>query len=81
MNCKILFCGFFLLIIINSIVVIDLLGIVFYEFYNFYCDFFNLKEIKLEYLLFLIKFYIFYNKFFLNNLVFFRFIDCLNESF
>lgn len=81
MNRKILFRGFFLLIIINSIVVIDLLGIVFYEFYNFYRDFFNLKEIKLEYSLFLIKFYIFYNKFFLNNLVFFRFIDRLNESF
>ena len=58
-----------------------LLGIVPYELYNSYRDFLNLKEIKLEHPLPSIKLYISYNKSSLNNLVFSRFIDRLNESF
>ena len=52
-----------------------------YELYNSYRDFLNLKEIKLEHPLPSIKLYISYNKSSLNNLVFSRFIDRLNESF
>ena len=81
MNRKISFRGSSLLTIINSIAVTDLLGIVPYELYNSYRDFLNLKEIKLEHPLPSIKLYISYNKSSLNNLVFSRFIDRLNESF
>ncbi|HCO6008073.1 TPA: LysR family transcriptional regulator [Escherichia coli] len=81
MNRKISFRGSSLLTIINSIAVTDLLGIVPYELYNSYRDFLNLKEIKLEDPLPSIKPYISYNKSSLNNLVFSRFIDRLNECF
>lgn len=81
MNRKISFRGSSLLTIINSIAVTDLLGIAPYELYNSYRDFLNLKEIKLEHPLPSIKLYISYNKSSLNNLVFSRFIDRLNESF
>ena len=81
MNRKISFRGSSLLTIINSIAVTDLLGIVPYELYNSYRDFLNLKEIKLEDPLPSIKLYISYNKSSLNNLVFSRFIDRLNECF
>ncbi|MFB5705619.1 hypothetical protein ACE41Z_23220, partial [Shigella sonnei] len=81
MNRKISFRGSSLLTIINSIAVTDLLGIVPYELYNYHRDFLNLKEIKLEHPLPSIKLYISYNKSSLNNLVFSRFIDRLNESF
>ena len=81
MNRKISFRGSSLLTIINSIAVTELLGIVPYELYNSYRDFLNLKEIKLEDPLPSIKLYISYNKSSLNNLVFSRFIDRLNECF
>ncbi|EKW97588.1 lysR substrate binding domain protein [Escherichia coli 99.0672] len=81
MNRKISFRGSSLLTIINSIAVTDLLGIVPYELYNSHRDFLNLKEIKLEHPLPSIKLYISYNKSSLNNLVFSRFIDRLNECF
>ncbi|HCS1530010.1 TPA: LysR family transcriptional regulator, partial [Shigella dysenteriae] len=81
MNRKISFRDSSLLTIINSIAVTDLLGIVPYELYNSHRDFLNLKEIKLEHPLPSIKLYISYNKSSLNDLVFSRFIDRLNESF
>ncbi|MBB0753244.1 hypothetical protein G7N23_18720 [Escherichia coli] len=57
------------------------LGIVPTELYNLHRDFLKLKEIKLEQPLPAVKLYISYNKASLNNLVFSRFIDRLNDSF
>lgn len=70
-----------LMTIINSISVTDLLGIVPTELYDLHRDFLKLKEIKLEQPLPAVKLYISYNKASLNNLVFSRFIDRLNDSF
>lgn len=81
MNRKVSFRSSSLLTIINSISVTDLLGIVPTELYNLHRDFLKLKEIKLEQPLPAVKLYISYNKASLNNLVFSRFIDRLNDSF
>ncbi|MDW6729273.1 hypothetical protein RNO69_23500, partial [Escherichia coli] len=80
-NRKVSFRSSSLLTIINSISVTDLLGIVPTELYDLHRDFLKLKEIKLEQPLPAVKLYISYNKASLNNLVFSRFIDRLNDSF
>ncbi|HIE6621486.1 TPA: DNA-binding transcriptional repressor CitR, partial [Escherichia coli] len=51
------------------------------ELYDLHRDFLKLQEIKLERPLPAVKLYISYNKASLNNLVFSRFIDRLNDSF
>ncbi|VED12924.1 transcriptional regulator YbdO [Escherichia coli] len=81
MNRKVSFRSSSLLTIINSISVTDLLGIVPTELYDLHRDFLKLQEIKLERPLPAVKLYISYNKASLNNLVFSRFIDRLNDSF
>ena len=81
MNRKVSFRSSSLMTIINSISVTDLLGIVPTELYDLHRDFLKLKEIKLEQPLPAVKLYISYNKASLNNLVFSRFIDRLNDSF
>lgn len=79
-NRKIAFHGSSLLAIINSIAITDLLGIVPFELYESHQESLNLKEIKLEHPLPLVKLYICYNKTSLNNLAFSRFIDRLNDN-
>ena len=81
MNRKVSFRSSSLMTIINSISVTDLLGIVPTELYDLHRDFLKLQEIKLERPLPAVKLYISYNKASLNNLVFSRFIDRLNDSF